>query len=90
MAASRGSAPRGPTRPPTRCAGGFFADTLETIDKACLRPRFDGYIPAYEHMALLVHRWLKHGGDERRSLRTPTTNLPAPAKRRQASPKRND
>ena len=43
--------------------GDFFADTLETIDKAYLRPRFDGFIPAYEHMALLVHRWLKHGGD---------------------------
>lgn len=43
--------------------GGFFANTLETIDKAFLRPRFDGFIPAYEHMALLVHRWLKHGGD---------------------------
>lgn len=44
-------------------SGNFFADTLETIDKAYLRPRFDGFIPAYEHMALLVHRWLKHGGD---------------------------
>src|SRR5690606_2264321 len=40
----------------------FFRDTLETIDKAYLRPRFDGFIPAYEHMGLLVHRWLKHGG----------------------------
>ncbi len=41
----------------------FFANTLETIDKAYLRPRFDGFIPPYEHMALLVHRWLKDGGD---------------------------
>lgn len=43
--------------------GNFFSRTLETIDKAFLRPRFDGFIPAYEHMALAVHRWLKHGGD---------------------------
>lgn len=43
--------------------GDFFANTLETIDKAWLRPRFDGFIHAYEHMALLVHRWLKDGGD---------------------------
>ena len=43
--------------------GDFFANTLETIDKSYLRPRFDGFIPAYEHMALLVHRWLKYGGD---------------------------
>lgn len=44
-------------------AGGFFSGTLETMDKAFLRPRFDGFIPAYEHMGLLVHRWLKGEGD---------------------------
>lgn len=43
------------------CAN-FFAGSLETIDKAYLRPRFDGFIPACEHMGLLVHRWLKEGG----------------------------
>lgn len=43
--------------------GNFFLDTLETIEKAYLRPRFDGFIPAFEHMGLLVHRWLKDGGD---------------------------
>ncbi|MEQ1956534.1 ABC transporter substrate-binding protein [Mesorhizobium sp. CN2-181] len=46
-----------------RQAGGFFSGTLETMDKAFLRPRFDGFIPASEHMGMLVHRWLKGDGD---------------------------
>lgn len=44
-------------------AGGFFSGTLETLDKAFLRPRFDGFIPAFEHMGALVHGWLADGGD---------------------------
>ena len=46
-----------------RKAGGFFSGTLETLDKAWLRPRFDGFIHAFEHMGLLVHRWLSGEGD---------------------------
>ena len=46
-----------------RRAGGFFSGTLETLDKAWLRPRFDGFIHAFEHMGLLVHRWLAGDGD---------------------------
>ncbi len=34
------------------------------MDKAYLRPRFDGFIPAFEHMGELVHEWLKNGGDK--------------------------
>jgi len=45
-------------------AGGFFSGTLETLDKAYLRPRFDGFIHAFEHLGLLVHRWL--AGDDSR------------------------
>lgn len=41
-----------------REAGGFFSGTLETLDKAYLRPRFDGFIHAIEHMGALVHRFL--------------------------------
>ena len=46
-----------------RKAGGFFSGTLETLDKTFLRPRFDGFIHAFEHMGLLVHRWLAGEGD---------------------------
>lgn len=46
-------------------AGGFFSGTLETIDKAYLRPRFDGFIHGFEHMGLLVSRYL--GGEGSRA-----------------------
>lgn len=46
-----------------RKAGGFFSGTLETLDKAYLRPRFDGFIQAFEHVGELVHRFLAGDGD---------------------------
>ena len=42
--------------------GGFFSGTLETLDKAYVRPRFDGFIPAFEHMGELVHRLPRRRG----------------------------
>lgn len=48
-----------------RQAGGFFSSTLETLDKAYLRPRFDGFIAAFEEAGLLVHRYLKGEVDRR-------------------------
>jgi multiple sugar transport system substrate-binding protein len=45
-----------------REAGGFFSGTLETLDKTYLRPRFDGFIPAFEHPGELVHRYLTGDG----------------------------
>jgi multiple sugar transport system substrate-binding protein len=53
-----------------RKAGGFFSGTLETLDKAYLRPRFDGFIHAFEHMGLLVHRWLAGDGDRAALIRS--------------------
>ena len=53
-----------------RQAGLFFSGTLETLDKAFLRPRFDGFIHAFEHMGLLVHRWLAEGGDRAAIIRS--------------------
>jgi multiple sugar transport system substrate-binding protein len=41
-----------------REAGGFFSGTLETLDKTYVRPRFDGFIHAFEHAGELVHRFL--------------------------------
>ena len=46
-----------------REAGGFFSGTLETLDKTYVRPRFDGFIPAFEHMGELVSAWLAGEGD---------------------------
>jgi multiple sugar transport system substrate-binding protein len=38
--------------------GGFFSGTLATMEKAYVRPRFDGFISAFEHMGEAVHAWL--------------------------------
>lgn len=36
----------------------FFADTLANLDRAFLRPRYNGFMAAQEHSAELVHHWL--------------------------------
>ncbi len=43
-------------------SNGFFRDTLQTMDGAYLRPRFDGYIPFQDEASLIIHRYLKEGG----------------------------
>lgn len=44
-------------------SSGFFADTLATLDNAYLRPRHDGYIRVQDEACLLLHSFLKDGGD---------------------------
>jgi multiple sugar transport system substrate-binding protein len=44
-------------------AGGFFADTLDALDAAYLRPRDDGFLAFQEEGGALVHRYLRDGGD---------------------------
>lgn len=53
-----------------REAGGFFSGTLPTLDTAYVRPRFDGFIPAFEHMGELVHLFLAGEGDPRAIIRS--------------------
>lgn len=45
--------------------GNFFRDTLQTLDDAWLRPRHDGAIPFQDEAGLLVHAFLRDGGDPR-------------------------
>ena len=40
----------------------FFRDTLETLDNAYLRPRYDGYMAVQERAGELIHAWLTDGG----------------------------
>ncbi|RUT34781.1 carbohydrate ABC transporter substrate-binding protein [Arsenicitalea aurantiaca] len=40
-------------------AQGFFADSLETLDKAYLRPRWDGFIPFFEPAGKTINARLK-------------------------------
>ncbi len=46
-------------------SNGFFADTLATLDQAYLRPRYDGYLHFQDEAGLIVHHYLKEGGDVR-------------------------
>lgn len=43
----------------------FFLDTLETLDRSYLRPRYDGFIGFQDQAGPLLHEYLRHGGDER-------------------------
>jgi multiple sugar transport system substrate-binding protein len=49
-------------------AGGFFHDTLGTLQAALLRPRHHGFLAFQEAAGDLVHRHLGHGGDPDRVL----------------------
>lgn len=43
--------------------GGFFRDTLPTLDDAFLRPRYSGYLHFQDHGGPLVHDYLVNGGN---------------------------
>ena len=51
-----------------RLTNGFFADTLQTLDEAWLRPRYSGYIPFQDEAGQIVHRYLASGGFARVAL----------------------
>lgn len=44
-------------------AGGFFRDTLGAHDRAFLRPRHHGFIPFQDRACLIVHDYVRNGGD---------------------------
>ena len=46
-----------------RRSGGFFEHTLETLDAAYMRPRFDVYPAFQDEAGLIVHAYLIAGGD---------------------------
>jgi multiple sugar transport system substrate-binding protein len=47
-----------------RLANGFFLNTLETLDRALLRPRFNGYLELQDAASERVHRYLLRGDPE--------------------------
>ncbi len=51
-----------------RC-GNFFLDTLDTLDQAWLRPRFNGYLDFQDRAGTVVHEYLENGGDAAASVR---------------------
>jgi multiple sugar transport system substrate-binding protein len=42
-------------------ANGFFADTLDALDAAYLRPRYDGFLSFQDEAGDLVHAYLRDG-----------------------------
>ena len=42
----------------------FFLDTLETLENAHVRPRYDGFVPFQEKAGYLIHDYLCDKGDE--------------------------
>ncbi len=42
--------------------GNFFRDTLDTIDNAHLRPRYDGWITVQDGACMILHQFLREGG----------------------------
>jgi multiple sugar transport system substrate-binding protein len=46
-----------------RRSNGFFESTLETLDAAFMRPRFDVYPAFQDEAGLIVHAYLVSGGD---------------------------
>lgn len=47
-----------------QAANNFFANTLQTLDQAWVRPRFPGFISFQDAASNLVHHYLIHGGPE--------------------------
>lgn len=52
-----------------RISGGFFRDTLPTLDEAFLRPRFNGYLHFQDYAGPIVHRYLREGNKPKECLR---------------------
>ncbi len=46
----------------------FFLDTLPTLDQAYMRPRYSGYIAFQDHAGIVMHRYLRDGGDPHATL----------------------
>lgn len=45
-------------------ANSFFLNTLETLDHAYVRPRYDGFVYFHDQAGLLLHNHLRSGGHE--------------------------
>jgi multiple sugar transport system substrate-binding protein len=44
-------------------ANGFFSSTLPALDRAYLRPRFDGFLSFQDDAGDVIHGWLRSGTD---------------------------
>jgi multiple sugar transport system substrate-binding protein len=44
---------------------GFFLNTLETLNRAFVRPRYQGYLHFQDHAGPVIREFLIRGGDAR-------------------------
>ncbi len=49
-------------------ASNYFLDTLETLDKSYLRPRYKGYMELQDHAGLIIHEFLREGQEPEKPL----------------------
>lgn len=49
-------------------ASDFYRDTLDALDRAYLRPRYNGFMAPQERSGELIHHWLAEGGSVDRLL----------------------
>lgn len=52
-----------------RLTNHFFANTLETLQNAYVRPRYNGYLHFQDHAGAPIHSYLKSGGKPKEVLR---------------------
>lgn len=52
-----------------RLTGGYFRDTLPALERAYVRPRYDGYLHFQDTAGLVLRRFLQRGGDAFKVLR---------------------
>lgn len=52
-----------------RASHNYFKHTLAVLDRAYLRPRYDGYIHFQDQAGVLVHEFLRQGGDGETTLK---------------------
>ena len=52
-----------------QCSG-FFSRTLPVLDRAFVRPRYEGYLDFQDTACLHIHDFLRNGGDASRTLNT--------------------
>jgi multiple sugar transport system substrate-binding protein len=51
-----------------RRSGGYFANTLPILDRAYVRPRYNGYLYFQDHAGDYVRDYMIHGGDARQTV----------------------
>ncbi|ULL17119.1 extracellular solute-binding protein [Paenibacillus sp. H1-7] len=51
-----------------RWTGGYFAQTLPALDRAFVRPRYNGYLHFQDHAGDFVQEYMMQGGDTKRIL----------------------